>query len=115
MTCVIDIKSKRRLSAKVAAGLAISTVLVLGTLVAPASADEHRGADHRGGGDHRGVERRDGHGYDGHGYDGHGYDGGRGNYYRAPPVVYGAPYSSPYGYPPPVVYGPGIGINIGIR
>jgi hypothetical protein len=104
MTCVIDIKSKRRLSAKVAAGLAISTVLVLGTLVAPASADEHRG------GDHRGVEHRDG-----HGYDGHRYDGGRGNYYRAPPVVYGAPYSSPYGYPPPVVYGPGIGINIGIR
>jgi hypothetical protein len=104
MTCVIDIKSKRRLSAKVAAGLAISTVLVLGTLVAPASADEHRG------GDHRGVEHRDG-----HGYDGHRYDGGRGNYYRAPPVVYSAPYSSPYGYPPPVVYGPGIGINIGIR
>jgi hypothetical protein len=104
MTCVIDIKSKRRLSAKLAAGLAISTVLVLGTLVAPASADEHRG------GDHRGVEHRDG-----HGYDSHRYDGGRGNYYRAPPVVYGAPYSSPYGYPPPVVYGPGIGISIGIR
>jgi hypothetical protein len=103
MTCIIEIKSKRRLSAKLVAGLAISTVLVLGTLVAPASADQHRG------GDHRGVEHRGG-----HGYGGHGYDGGRGNYYRAPPVVYGAPYS-PYGYPPPVVYGPGIGINIGIR
>jgi len=46
-------------------------------------------------------------------------------YYRAPPVVYGSPYGSPYYgspsyYPPPVVYGPGVGIalpgvNIGIR
>jgi hypothetical protein len=58
----------------------------------------------------------------------HYYNGG---YYRAPPVVYGAPYGgayygspyyngSPYYYPPPVLYGPSIGISlpfigIGIR
>ena len=100
MTCTIDTKSKYRLSAKLAAGLALSAFLVLGTFVAPASArDDHRGGD-RHGGDHRD-------------YRGHGRGGG---YYAPPPVVYGSPYYSP----PPVVYGPAIGINlpgisIGIR
>jgi len=36
MTCIIDTKSKRHLSAKLAAGLAISAVLMLGTFVASA-------------------------------------------------------------------------------
>jgi hypothetical protein len=27
-------------------------------------------------------------------------------------VIYGSPYRYGYGYPPPVVYGPGIGINL---
>ena len=91
MTGIIDTKSKRRLSAKLATGLAISALLVLGTFVASASAAEHRGGGGRG---------HDG----GHGL---GYPGWSGPYF-APPVVYG----SPYHYPPPVVYGPGIGISL---
>jgi|SRR5579862_631677 len=97
MTCINDTSPKRRLSAKLAAGLAISAMLALGTYAAPASAEWH----HRG------------------------YNNWNGGYYQAPPVVYGSPYgSSYYGYSPyyspPVVYGPGIGIslpgiNIGIR
>jgi len=106
-----DTKSNHRLSAKLAAGLAISAFLVLGTFVASAGAQDRRGGDHRGGhergGGHRGGHER-------------GYGGNRdwrgGGYYPAPPVVYGTPYD----YPPPVVYGPGIGvylpgINIEIR
>lgn len=95
MTWIIDTTSKRRLSAKLAGGIAISALLALGAFAAPASADWH--------GDHRG------------------YYGG---YYNAPPVVYGSTYGdgyygSPY-YAPPVAYGPGIGvalpgISIGIR
>lgn len=102
MTQIIDTTPKRRpsakLPAKLAAGIAISTILALGTFAGSASADDHR----RG---HRGY---------------HYYSGG---YYRAPPVVYGSPYrggyygspsygGSPYYYAPPVVYGPGIGISL---
>ena len=98
MTWIIDTTSKRRLSAKLAAGLTISAILALGTFAGSASADDNR---------------RGNRGY-------HYYNGG---YYRAPPVVYGSPYSgayygspyyggSPYYYPPPVVYGPGVGINL---
>lgn len=97
MTRIIDITSKPRLSAKLAGGIAISALLVLGAFATPASADDWHG-------DHRGA-----------------YYGG---YYNAPPVVYGSAYGngyygSPY-YAPPVVYGPGVGvslpgINIGIR
>jgi hypothetical protein len=103
MTEIINTTSKRRhlfgnLAPKLAAGLAISALLAVGTFAAPANAEE--------GGHHRGH---------------HNWNGG---YYNAPPVVYGSPYgSSYYGspyYAPPVVYGPGVGIslpgiNIGIR
>jgi hypothetical protein len=94
----IIVKSKRRLSPKLAAGLAISVLLVLGTLATSVSAQERR--DDRRGGDAR------------H-YRGHDWNGG---YYAAPPVVYGSPYYAP----PPVVYGPAIGITapgiyVGIR
>jgi hypothetical protein len=46
----------------------------------------------------------------------HGWSGG---YYNSPPVVYGSPYAYGY-YPPPVYYGPTVGLNlpgvsIGIR
>jgi hypothetical protein len=77
-------KSKR------SAGLAIASVLLLGTFIVSASAEEHRN-DHRGG-DHRGDRGHQG-----------GWGGGS---YPAPPVVYGAPAY----YPPPVVYGPAVGI-----
>ena len=99
MTHIVDTNSKRRLSAGLAAGIAISAMLALGAFAAPASADwndNHRGNHHN-------------------------WNGG---YYHAPPVVYGSPYgSSYYGssyYSPPVVYGPSVGIslpggNIGIR
>jgi len=100
MTCITNTTSKRRLSAKLAAGVVVSAMLALGTFAAPANADWH-GHDH--GGDRN-------------------WNGG---YYQAPPVVYGSSYGSSYygyapSYYPPVVYGPSIGIglpgiNIGIR
>jgi hypothetical protein len=99
MTWIIGTTSKHRPSARLAGGIAISALLVLGAFATPANADWDN--DH-----HRGY---------------HNWNGG---YYNAPPVVYGSPYNngyygSPY-YAPPVVYGPGIGINlpgvnIGIR
>jgi hypothetical protein len=103
MTCITKTQPKRRLSAKLAAGLAISAFLVLGTFVTSASAQGHRG-DHRGGGEHRGGPRGRAH-------------WGGGYYPAPPPVVYGSPYYYP---PPPVVYGPALGIamlglTIGIR
>jgi hypothetical protein len=84
---------KRVLSARFAAGVAISALLALGALATPANADwdnNHHGGYH------------------------HNWNGG---YYRSPPVVYGSPYGggyygSPY-YSPPVVYGPSVGINLG--
>jgi len=92
MTRTNDTKSKVRPSAKLAAGLAISTALVLGTL---AAASAHAGwGDHD---NHRGNYRQ----------------GWNGAHYRAPPVVYGGYYGSGYGYyPPPVVYGPNIAIGV---
>ena len=99
MTQILDANPKRRPSAGLAAGAAISALLALGAFAGPANADWN---DH-----HRGYH--------------HNWNGG---YYRAPPVVYGSSYGSgyygsPYYYPP-VVYGPGVGIslpgvNIGIR
>ena len=93
MTQITSTIRKHRPSAKLAAGIAITAMLVLGAFSAPANAE-----------------------WDGrhHDRDNHYYNGG---YYAAPPVVYGSPYGgayygSPY-YPPPVVYGPGIGINLG--
>jgi hypothetical protein len=93
IACITDTTPQRRLSARLAAGLAICAILALGTFAAPADAREYR-----------------------HHY----YNGG---YYRAPPIVYGSRYrssyyGSPYYYAPPVVYGPGIGISlpfVGIR
>ena len=92
MTCIIDTKPKRRLSVKLTVGFAISAILALGSFAGSAHAQYYRG---------------------------HYYNGG---YYRAPPVVYGSPYGggyygsgyygSPYYYPPPVVYGPSIGISL---
>jgi hypothetical protein len=94
MTCIIDTKSKR-LSAKLLTGLAISAVLVLGTLAVPAHAQDYHRDDHRGGP----QERRDDRG---------GHRDWGGGYYSAPPVIYGTPYYAP----PPVVYGAGIGIEV---
>ena len=94
MTRIIDTKSDRHLSAKLAAGLALSAFLLVGTFVASASADN----DHRGSWDHNNDR-------------GNGSWGG--SYYVAPPVYYGPRYySAPAYYPPSVVYGPGIGINL---
>ncbi len=104
MTYIVDTTSKRYRPAKLAAGLAISAVLVLGTFVASASADEHHqkaGGHAAHGGNHRVADYRGGHD--------RGWGGGwGGGYYDSPPVVYGAPYYDP----PPVVYGPGIGIAV---
>jgi hypothetical protein len=95
MTCIIDTGSKRHLSAKVAAGLALAAVLVAGTLVASANA-QPRHEEYRGGGN-RGWNQNGG---------GRGWGGG--GYYAPPPVVYGGPAY----YPPPVIYGPSIGIAL---
>jgi len=103
MTRIIDTKSKRHLPAKLAAGFAISFFLVVATFVASASAEnwtaQNKAEKNRG---HR-DERSHGRGNDG-------------RYYSAPPVIYGSPYDgsyygSPYA-PPPVVYGPGVGIGL---
>lgn len=93
MTCIINTELKRRLSAKLATGVALSAFLALGTFVASAGPQPHRD-DHRGGGD-RGWNQNGG---------GRGWGGG--GYYAAPPVVYGGPAY----YPPPVIYSPAIGI-----
>ena len=66
MTCNIKTKPRRRLSAKLAAGLALSAMLAVGAFAVPAYAD--------GDGNHRGYR--------------HNWNGG---YYEAPPVVYGSP------------------------
>jgi hypothetical protein len=112
MTWIIDATSKRRLSAKLAAGLAISAFLVLGTGIGSARADDgdHRGqenhqqrsvrADDR---DHRGWGRQEN----------HEQSHWTGGYYRAPPVVYGYAEPAPRYYaPPPVYYGSGIGVTL---
>jgi len=92
MTKIVDTTSKRHLSAKVAAGLAISAMLALLTSAAPGNTRPYH----------------------------HYYNGGYyrappvvyGSRYRG--AYYGSPYygGSPYYYPPPLVYGPGIGINL---
>ena len=92
MTQVIDTTSKRSLAAKLAAGLALSAILALGTFAGSANARVYH----------------------------HYYNGGYyrappviyGSPYRG--AYYGSPYyyNSPYYYPPPVVYGPGIGISL---
>ncbi len=94
MTCIVDTKAKRHLPAMLAAALAISAFLALGTFVASASAEDQHRNDHHGG-DHRGDRGRD-------------HGNWNGGYYSAPPVVYGGPYYAP----PPVVYGPAIGISL---
>jgi len=83
MTRIIDKNPKRLGPVRTAARFAVFSMLLFGTLVASAHAEDRHGWGDRG----------------------------RGNWnrgYYAPPVVYGAPYY----YPPPVVYGPGIGINL---
>jgi hypothetical protein len=90
-------RSRRQSGAKIAAGMALCTLIALSVAGAPAVAGDR---DHRD--DHRDRDR-------------HHDDRGRG-YYPPPPVVYGGPYYAP----PPVVYGPAIGIslpgiNIGIH
>ena len=67
---------------------AIGAMLLLGAVASPAFAREGEREGHRG--------------------DRHDWNGG---YYRAPPVVYGGYYGGNYGYvPPPIVYGPSMGI-----
>jgi len=85
-------RMKRSPNALLAVVVAATIALGMGAAVVPAQAaerhDDRRGPEHRDDREHRG------------------YSGG---YYGAPPVIYG----SPCGYggcPPPVVYGPGVGI-----
>jgi hypothetical protein len=92
MTSIIDARLKHRRTACLTAGVVFTAILTLGAFTGTAGADERREHGDRGGrGEH------------------HGWNGG---YYRAPPAVYG--YERPY-YAPPVVYGPGIGLNLNIR
>jgi hypothetical protein len=91
MTHMIHIKSNRPFSTKLVLGIGLSAFLALGTIAGAAHAEDRydRGDHHRG---------------------------DRGQYYAAPPVIYGPSYY----YPPPVVYGPGIGVvmpglNVEIR
>ena len=91
MTNSIHTASKRHSPAAMTAGIILTAALAFGTFAAPASAQ------------HRGWERHDTRRND--------WNGG---YYRRPPVVYGTPYSTPY-YAPPLIYGPGIGLNFNFR
>jgi hypothetical protein len=105
MTHVIEAKSKRRLLATLAAGLAFSALLSVGTFVASAMADEFQTDIHSW---HRNDEL------------GNGRWGGI-HYVAPPPVAYNVPYTgTPSKYPPLVPYVPGFGIslrggNIGIQ
>jgi len=97
MTRIIETSVRRHLPARLAAGLAISALLLLGPLAASARADDHNN-DHRGSWDHNNDRNNN-------------YWGG--SYYVAPPVYYGPRYySQPSYYPPPAVYAPGIGIQL---
>src|SRR5271165_4921584 len=92
----INTNSRRRLPAKLTAGIVLSAMVASVAFVGAANAD--------GGWDGRREH----------------YRSWNGGYYRAPPVVYGSPYASSYYgaptyYPPPIVYGPGLGLNIQIR
>ena len=109
MTRMNHTRWKRHLPAKLAAGLAISAVLVLGTFAAPARAENFQAQDtfaktHGQGDRHRDGDR-------GYHRDDRGYYRGDGYYYGAPPVVY-SPYGGPYYSPPPVDYGPSVYINL---
>jgi|GEM_PF-1056964 hypothetical protein len=110
MACIIDAKSTRGRPARLAAGLAVAACLALGTFAGSANAQgqnrgqENHDQDKNRDQDNRGGDRRDGD---------RGNEGWGGNSYNAPPVVY---YQTPSYYaPPPVVYGPGFGININIQ
>jgi hypothetical protein len=92
MTKIIHTASRRRLSAKLAAGLAISAMLALGTSAVPADARTYN--HYYNGGYYRAPPIVYGSPY-------------RGGYYGSP--YYGG---SPYYYAPPVIYGPGIGISL---
>ena len=87
MTSNIDAKPERRVSARLAAGVAIPRFSWSETFAAPAGADEY----------HRGDRDR---------HDDRGHEGWNRGYYAPPPVVHAAPYYAP----PPVVYGPAVGI-----
>jgi hypothetical protein len=104
MRSIVDVQRKSARPLKLASGALLSIFFACATCVAPAVAEDH--GHHHGGEHHRDHHDR-GDRHDGD-WEGGGYD--------APPVVYGTPYA----YPPPVVYGPGIvvqvpGISIGIR
>lgn len=99
MTRIIDTTSKRHLSAKRGAGIAVCAILALATFAGTASARDRDDGDRRGGGDR----------------DRGGWGGG---YYGGPAVVYGSSYGYGYGYygapyyAPPVVYAPEVGISV---
>ncbi len=78
MTRIIDTTSRRRSSAKLMAGLAISALLAVGSFAAPANAAS---ADQQN------------------------LPYGYGRYYAAPPVAYGSPYAYGYYAPPYGYYG----------
>lgn len=92
------IDRRSSLLAKLGAALAVAAFLVGGSFVGAAQADWHHGH----GGWHHGGWHHD------HGWGGY-YGGG---YYAGPPVVYGGGYYAPGYYPPPVVYGPSVGVTL---
>ena len=101
MTCT-KVKSKRRLSAKFAAGLAVSAFLLLGMHVAPARAENDNGRNWAGSTGAYGQY---------YGQPSYGY--GQQQYYRQPAYGYGQPYYGQRSYSPGVgIYVPGIGIRI---
>jgi hypothetical protein len=111
------IKERKMITkSRLSAGLAIAGVLLLGTFVVSAGAEERH--DQHWDGGHGGDNHRNNH-YANHYNNHYDHDRGRdwhGGYYAPPPVYYGQPVYAP----PPVVYGPALGIylpgvSIGIR
>ena len=92
MPRITDVTSKRRWPACVTAGVMVTAFLALGTFTAASASAEERRGDRQW--EHRDYHHRD-------------WNGG---YYRSPPVIYDRPY-----YSPPVVYGPGLGLNFNFR
>ena len=109
MTRTIRTPSKRHLPAKLAACLALSAFLMLGTFDVPASAEQQNGQDNNSMRDRNRSNRILRQSQERSERDQRYYGGDdRGYYYGSPSGPY---YGTPYA-PPPVDFAPGININL---
>lgn len=107
MTRTFHTPSKRHLPAKLAAGLALSAFLMLGTFVIPASAEQQAGQDNTSMRNRDRSNRVLRQSQERSERDQRYYGGDDRGYYYGSRSYYGTPYA-----PPPVDFGPGININL---